>query len=156
MTVVALVVSGAACSSGSGFQRGPAPTEPVTTALTSPPGKTALQAHLSGRSVVPGPGAASGTGTATITLDRAANQVCYKLTVASIDPALAAAIFTGPAGAIGPSMIGLDPPESGKSDGCVPVEEGIVESIASHPNGFYISISNVQFPGGALRGQLST
>jgi hypothetical protein len=154
--VVTLLLWGAACSSGASPARGPQPTEPVTTTTVARPGKVVLQARLSGRAVVPGPGAASGSGTAKLTLDAGASEVCFELTVRSIDPASDAAVFTGPAGAIGPSTVALDPPAGGSSEGCVHVDPGIIQSITDHPNGFYISVRNVQFPGGALRAQLST
>lgn len=164
-----LIGAAAGCSSNSSDSsetRGPAPTEPTPTTTarpgtgangipTFPPHKTVLTARLSGRSVVPGPGALSGSGTATITLDPTAGQVCYQLTVASIDPPSSADIFTGPAGAIGPATVHLETPADGKAEGCVTAEQGIIESIRSNPAGFYVSVVNVQFPGGALRGQLS-
>ncbi len=115
-----------------------------------------LKARLSGRSVVPGPGAISGSGSATLTVDLVAGQVCYQLTATNTDPALGAAVYTGPAGAIGPKTIELEPPAKGKSDSCAPVDRGLLESIVANPSGFYIRVDNIQFPGGALRGQLAT
>lgn len=118
--------------------------------------KSTLSTRLTGRAVVPGPGAQSGSGTATIKLDPSAGQVCFDLSVKFVDPSDSAAIFTAPAGAIGPSTVSLTPPDKdGNSSGCVQAPEGIVESMVVNPPGFYVQITNVQFPGGALRGQLA-
>jgi hypothetical protein len=152
--VVAVLAWAGACSNDSAPARGPAPTEPATTAQPVAPHQTVLKAPLSGKSVVPGPGAISGSGTAMLTVDPVAGKVCYELTVNNIDPALAADVYTGPKGAIGPKTIQLDPPAQGKSSGCAPVDPGILESIVANPSGFYVRVDNVQFPGGALRGQL--
>ncbi|HEX8769467.1 MAG TPA: CHRD domain-containing protein [Acidimicrobiales bacterium] len=154
LAVIAMLCA-AACSSDSPAARGPAPTEPATTPPPVVPHQTALKAWLSGKSVVPGPGAISGSGTALLSLDPVAGKVCYELSVRNVDPALAAAVFTGPAGAIGPATIALEPPaDDNKSSGCVAVEPGIIESIVANPSGFYVRVDNIQFPGGALRGQL--
>lgn len=132
------------------------PTEPTTAPPPTQPGVTALKARLSGKSVVPGPGALSGSGTATLSLNVAAARVCYELTVRNVDPVTAASVFTGPAGALGPATIPLEPPEDDNtSSGCVDVPKGILESIIANPAGFYVSVSNVQFPEGALRAQLA-
>lgn len=152
--VVSIALGGAACSSDSAPPRGPAPTQPATTGPSAAPRQAVLKARLSGRSVVPGPGAISGSGSATFSIDLVAGQVCYQLTATNTDPAQAAAVYTGPAGAIGPKIIELEPPAQGKSDSCAPVERGLLESIVANPSGFYIRVDNVQFPGGALRGQL--
>ncbi len=158
---VAVLLAGGACSGASEPARGPAPTEPTTSRPPARPRQTIVTARLSGRSVVPGPGALSGSGRAMLTFDPVTNQVCYQLTVANIDPATEAAVHTGPAGAIGPVMIALEPPApgtspaQGKSDGCVPIDPGLAESVVANPSGFYVSVTNIQFPGGALRGQLA-
>jgi hypothetical protein len=157
VAALAIVVFGAgACSEASDPVRGPAPTEPTTSPPPTKPGVTALIARLSGKSVVPGPGALSGSGTATLSLDPAAEKVCYELTVRNVDPVTSATVFTGPAGALGPVTIPLEPPgDDNKSSGCAEAARGIVESIIANPAGFYVSVDNVQFPGGALRAQLA-
>lgn len=156
-SALAIVGLGAgACSETTGPVRGPAPTEPTTTPRPTPPGITALKAHLSGKSVVPGPGALSGSGTANLSLDPAGAKICYEVTVRNVDPVTAANVYTGPAGALGPSTIPLEAPgDDRKSSGCVDAERGTIESIIANPPGFYVSVANVQFPGGALRGQLA-
>lgn len=157
-----LAVAVAGCSgSGDGGSRPrtvPPPSPTATSAVTSTTAlrKVTVKARLTGRAVVPGPGAQSGSGSATVTLDAADSQVCFDLSVAFIDPAQTADLFTAPLGAVGPSTVALTPPdEDGKSSGCATTPQGIVESIALNPAGFYIQITNVQFPGGALRGQLA-
>jgi hypothetical protein len=82
--------------------------------------------------------------------------VCFSLAVTGITPATAAHIHVAPAGVPGPVVVTLAPPTSGSSSGCVSgVDADLIKAIRQHPELYYVNVHNVEFPGGALRGQLS-
>lgn len=115
---------------------------------------TVLTATLNGANESPGPGDTDGTGTATISLNPAAGEVCYTISVANIAAATAAHIHTGAAGVAGPVLVGLAPPASGTISGCTSASPATVQGIAANPGGFYVNVHNAEFPNGAVRGQL--
>ncbi len=114
-----------------------------------------LTATLTGAAEVPGPGDADGTGRATITLNPGKGQVCYKLAVSNIGTATAAHIHTGTADVAGPVLVGLRAPRRGSSKGCVNLDKEKVKEIIQNPANYYVNVHNTEFPGGAVRGQLS-
>ncbi len=119
-------------------------------------GDTMLPAALSGPEEVPSPGDPDGNGTAMITL-RADNQVCWELRVSNITlPAAAAHIHEAPRGVAGPVVIPLSAPDAnGMASGCANPEAGLVDRIKQNPGAFYVNVHTPDFPGGAVRGQLS-
>ncbi len=114
-----------------------------------------LTATLTGAAEVPGPGDADGTGTAKITPNPGQGQVCFELTVSNIGTATAAHIHTGTADVAGPVLVGLAAPGSGSSKGCVDLDKEKVKEIIQNPANYYVNVHNTEFPGGAVRGQLS-
>ena len=101
-----------------------------------------------------GPG--NGDGTAMVTVDPDANTVCYDVTVMLTPPATAAHIHRGEAGANGPIVVPFESPASGNSSGCVQgVDPALISDILTNPAGFYVNVHNPDFPGGAIRGQLT-
>ncbi len=115
-----------------------------------------LTATLTGAAEVPGPGDPDGSGTATVTLNQGQGEVCFEITVSGIDPAFAAHIHVGAAGVAGPIVVGLAPPTTGFSTGCVAgVDPGLIQAIRQTPSDYYVNVHNAPFPPGALRGQLS-
>jgi hypothetical protein len=62
------------------------------------------------------------------------------------------------AGRNGPIVVTLTPPEQGNpgnSSGCVAnFDPNLLNAITQNPGAFYVSIHTIQFPDGALRGQL--
>lgn len=111
---------------------------------------------LTGAAEVPGPGDPDGSGTASITLNPGQGEVCFELTVSDIAAATAAHIHVGPVGVAGPVVVGLAPPTSGSSSGCVSgVDRDLIKNILQHPEEYYVNVHNAEFPPGALRGQLS-
>lgn len=110
---------------------------------------------LSGAEEVP-PADPDGSGTATITLNHGQGQVCWELTASNIAPASAAHIHVAPAGVNGPVVVPLSPPTSGSSSGCVDgVDQDLIKAIIQNPEAYYVNVHNAEFPGGAIRGQLS-
>lgn len=114
-----------------------------------------LSTTMDGAQEVPGPGDPDGTGSATITLNHGQAEVCFQLTVSNIAPATAAHIHVAPLGDPGPVVVGLTPPTSGSSSGCVSADPELVKAILQNPDAYYVNVHNAEFPAGAVRGQLS-
>jgi hypothetical protein len=117
-----------------------------------------LAAGMTGAAERPSPADPNGSGTAAflILLDKA--QVCFTLTAQNIRlPAVAAHIHRGGADQAGPVVVPLKPPDaSGTSRGCQSADAGLLKEIAQTPGAFYANVHTTQFPGGAIRGQLSS
>ena len=98
-----------------------------------------------------------GSGTAMLELNPGAGQVCFELTVTNITlPATGAHIHAAPAGVNGPIVVPLTAPDaSGSSSGCVSADRDLIKAIIQNPENYYVNVHNVDFPGGAIRGQLS-
>ena len=125
------------------------------TSIAAASGRT-FTTTLTGAAEVP-PGDPDGTGTATITLMPGAGQVCWEIQVSGITlPATASHIHEAPAGVAGPVVIPLSAPDAnGFSSGCASVAREQILEIMRDPEGYYVNVHNVDYPSGALRGQLS-
>lgn len=110
---------------------------------------------LTGAEEAPGPGDPDGTGEVVMTLNHGQGEICFQLTVQNIAPATAAHIHRAPFGVAGPVVVGLAPPTSGFSSGCVSVDRDLIKEIIQNPEDFYVNVHNTAFPAGAVRGQLS-
>lgn len=124
-----LLISGAALAADGGARR-------VTT--------------LSGAEEVP-PADADGSGFARITLNYGQSQVCWEVTYAGIAAPVAAHIHSAPAGVNGPVVVPLSP----INFGCTTVDQELIKNIIQNPELYYVNVHNTDFPGGAIRGQLS-
>lgn len=110
---------------------------------------------LSGAEEVP-PADPDGSGFASITLNVGQTTVCWELSVSDIAPATASHIHFAPAGVNGPIVVPLTPPTSGTSSGCREnVDPNLVQAIIDFPERYYVNVHNAEYPGGAVRGQLS-
>jgi hypothetical protein len=109
---------------------------------------------LAGAAEVPGPGDPDGSGSAVLTFNPGQQQVCFELTASGIEPATAAHIHEAPAGVAGPVVVGLQPPTSGSSIGCVQADRDLIADIIKNPEEYYVNVHNAPFPAGAVRGQL--
>ena len=110
---------------------------------------------MTGAEEAPVPGDPDGSGTAWFWVNPGRGEVCYVLEVEDIEPAAAAHIHIGPAGAPGPVVIPLDAPTSGTSSGCAEADRSLLIDILKNPSAYYVNVHNAPFPGGAVRGQLS-
>ncbi len=120
--------------------------------IAAPASAQTLSAHLGGA----GSPDADGAGHATIKIDAAKNQICTDLMVEKIAPATMAHIHKAPADASGPVAVPLAKPDAaGKSSACATVGAEVVKDILANPAGYYVNVHNAEFPGGAVRGQLS-
>jgi hypothetical protein len=127
----------------------------LTAVAVAADGGRPLATTMTGAAEVPGPGDPDGSGTASITLNPGQGQVCFELTVSAIATATAAHIHVGPAGVAGPVVVGLAPPTSGTSSGCVSADPELIKAIIQNPEEYYVNVHNADFPAGAVRGQLS-
>lgn len=116
-----------------------------------------LKAKLTGRAEAPGPGDLDGKGNAKIVLKMENHLVCWEIKVKNITlPARAAHIHFGAKGVPGPVVVTLSPPDArGKSSGCTTVDHELHMNLHMHPEQYYVNVHNADFPGGAVRGQLS-
>lgn len=118
-------------------------------------GPTSLSATLSGAAEAPDPGDPDGSGTATITVDEGKSEVCWEIMVQGIEPTTASHIHRALAGVAGPVVVSLSAPSSGSSSGCTGVNQELAMELINTPAEFYVNVHNEDFPGGAVRGQLS-
>ena len=105
---------------------------------------------LSGANEVGG-GDPDGTGVARV--DFVGDQVCFDIQVTGVDDVILAHIHVGAAGTNGPVVIDFMFPENG-FDGCVTADRNLMRAIRRNPAGYYVNVHSVEFPGGAVRGQL--
>jgi len=119
-------------------------------------GGVTFTAALLGENEVP-PADPDGSGTAVVTLNSGQGVVCFEISVSNIAlPATGAHIHQGEAGVNGPIVVTLTPPdESGTSSGCVEADRGLLKDIRKNPAGYYVNVHTTEFPGGAIRDQLS-
>jgi CHRD domain len=127
---------------------------------------TTRVADLTGKAEAPGPGDPNGTGSAVITLDVPRKRVCFDLTWRRIEAPTRAHIHEAPRGEPGPIVVSLFENVSGADFiplpdtinrvlGCAnDVGRALIRRINGNPDQFYVNIHNVDFPAGAIRGQL--
>lgn len=133
----------------------------LLTLLIAVPGSAQTYgALMTGLEEVPLRGVAEGFGSATITIN-ANNSITANITVSRIGATITAAhIHTGAAGVAGPVLVGLITSTNTFQNGVlnstildVPVE--FLNLIRANPSGFYVNVHTLDFPGGAVRGQLN-
>jgi len=110
-----------------------------------------------------------GTGSAIIFgIDHDPTTLCYvikteRIQLAPADAGMAAHIHEGVRDTNGPVVVILDGPEDGTAADCITEgeegkfrtnEPGIVQRILHNPENFYINVHNLEFPAGAIRGNL--
>ena len=127
---------------------------------------TTRVASLTGAQEEPGPGDANGTGDAVIRLDLPRKRVCFDLSWRRIQAPTRAHIHEGPRGVAGPIVVSLFENTSGpdfiplpdtinRVVGCAQnVGKTLIRRISGNPSEFYVNVHNVDFPAGAIRGQL--
>lgn len=128
-----------------------APTGKETKA-PRPLGGIKLSAALTGPVETP-KGDPDGTGQFTARLNPGHSQLCYTLTSAMIAAPTAAHIHVGKAGEAGPPVLPLQ--AQATTETCVAIGKDLVDKILADPAGYYVNVHNAEFPGGAVRGQLT-
>lgn len=101
-----------------------------------------------------GGGDPDGFGVARLDFDRGARELCFQVDVFNVDDVTLIHIHDGDVGVNGPIVIDFDFPSNG-FEGCVPVDRAVLREILRNPAGFYVNVHSVEFPGGAVRGQLA-
>ena len=115
-----------------------------------------LSAHLTGAAEKPNPGDADGAGHATFRVNVGQNQICYELSVEKIAAATMAHIHKAGPDAAGPVAVPLAKPGAdGKAKACATADAAVVKDILQNPGAYYVNVHNAEFPGGAVRGQIS-
>ena len=113
-----------------------------------------LTAHLSGVNEVGG-GDPDGLGHAMITLNQGQSRVCFTIEVTDISPTITGAhIHASPAGANGAVVVNFNAAVNGLT-GCVTADPALIKAIRQHPSDYYVNVHTNEYPGGAVRGQLS-
>lgn len=97
-----------------------------------------------------GGGDPDGAGTATLMIDDVANSISWNIVVSNITlPPTGAHIHNAAAGVNGPVKIDF----SGQLTGSGLVDPDLA-SLLANPTQWYVNVHNIDFPGGAIRGQL--
>ena len=129
----------------------------LTLALAGPAlaGGRPFATSLSGAEEFPGPGDPDGSGTAWLTINPGLGEICYRIDVEGITPAILAHIHVGDAGEAGPPVVDLMPPTDGSISACATdVDRDLALAIMRDPTHYYVNVHTVEHPAGALRGQL--
>ena len=101
-----------------------------------------------------GVGAPDGGGAFRVEINSDTGDFCYTLYGEKIAASTMAHVHTGAAGVNGAPVITMDVTGKG-SDMCIAVEPDKLKPIIANPAGFYVNIHTADFPGGAVRGQLT-
>jgi hypothetical protein len=115
---------------------------------------------LTGAAEVP-PADPDASGSASIILNQGLGTVCFDLSWENVDGTVFAAhIHLAPAGVNGPIVVPLFTGSFAGTDsvsGCVEdVDRDLIKAIRQDPSAYYVNVhSTPDFPGGAIRGQLS-
>jgi hypothetical protein len=134
----------------------PAAAADAAAAPAAPAGPT-FSATMTGANEVDNSGAGSkgdlkGNASFTARVDK--GQLCYKLSWKGVDDPTMAHIHKGVAGSNGPVYIGLSDFDNG-GEHCEDLDKERLDALTAHPEDYYVNIHNGDFPGGALRGQLT-
>ena len=120
-------------------------------------GASALTAVLTGAQQVGTPGDPDGFGTAAVEIV-SPTTICFGLVVSKIDKPVEFHIHKGAKGTNGDVVIPFIPPNGGNpgtGSGCTSgVSTVLLNQIKRNPTGFYVNVHTVNFPEGAIRGQL--
>ena len=119
--------------------------------------KMSGEKELDATTLAPGAGDPDGRGRAKVWATDA-DTLCFKLHWNKIGDPSAAHIHTGTSTENGAILVGLymgDPLSGHNLTGCVDTTAENVTNIFANPSGFYVNVHNSEFPGGAIRGQLS-
>ena len=121
---------------------------------------TELQAKLKGKNEVPGPGSPKGKADIHVFVKPTQKKVCFNFDVSKLDPITAGHIHKGDSETAGPIKVTLFEDETGLAgtgayEGCVKnVKAKLLKKIAAAPEKFYVNLHTLDYPDGAIRGQL--
>jgi hypothetical protein len=129
----------------------------VFVAATATAQVASFRAVLTGANETPAAADPDGLGNGFFTRDGAAGTVTFNLCFFNINAPTAAHIHRGGSNFTGGIIIPFNAPfVNGCSTGTVTgVATSLISEIIANPAGFYANIHNADFPGGAIRGQLT-
>jgi hypothetical protein len=129
----------------------------VRAQLSLPSSARLFTAEMAGAKERPNPADPNGTGMGGFLIFPSKSTVCFTLSVRNISlPTIGAHIHRGSADVAGPVVIPLKAPDAtGTSSGCVPGDSAVIAELLQNPINFYSNVHTRQFPGGAVRAQLS-
>ncbi len=110
---------------------------------------------LTPEAVVPGPGDPAAAGSFAWKTGR--DGFCFQISVAQLDSFIQQiTLHRGAAGTNGTQVLRLSPSPIGIHQllGCIAADRALLREISGSPENFYIVVTTVSFPGGAIRGQL--
>ena len=119
--------------------------------------------YLDWHAVVPaGSGDPNIFGDGTVSINAGQSQICYNLRVfvypgdCSNWPPTSTGIYQGTAGSNGPLVVDLRPDFSSGPNvsGCVGTSTTLAHSIQRNPSRYYILVTSINHPDGAVRAQL--
>ena len=126
------------------FAQAPPPPQPPTYVL--------LIARLTGAAEVPGPGDPDGHGVVAVVVFSQQQRICAQGLVFNIGQPTGVHIHQGAAGNAGPVVVDFAQLRQGCIDNVAPA---LIQTISANPAGYYVNVHTVEFPNGAVRGQLS-
>lgn len=134
-------------------------TAAAATAVPSSAATQRFYATLTGAQEVPSKGDADGSASVTLTIS-GDKGICYVIRPRRLETPQAAHIHTGRKGKAGGVLVGLftkaRKPVDGRIAGCARITDAQVEQLAARPSGFYVNVHTKKYPGGSVRGQLTT
>ena len=101
------------------------------------------------------PPASTGSGFAHLTLNEGQDEICFDISVSDIGTITAAHIHLAPAGVNGPVVVSFSPAVNGLTNCVNNISPGLMKDIRQNPENYYVNVHTTEFPGGAIRGQLS-
>jgi hypothetical protein len=119
--------------------------------------------YLDWHNVVPaGSGDPNMFGDGTVSVNAGKSQICYSLRVfvypsdGSNWPPASTGIYEAPAGSNGPLVVDLQADFSSgpNATGCIGVSSTIAHNIQRNPSGYYLLVTSIKHPEGAVRAQL--
>ena len=119
--------------------------------------------YLDWRAVVPaGSGDPNMFGDGTLSVNAGQARICYNLRVfvypgdGSNWPPSSTGIYQASAGSNGPLVVDLRPDFSSgpTASGCVGISSTLAQSIQKNPSRYYILVTSIKHPAGAVRAQL--
>lgn len=121
--------------------------------------------YLDDHQVVPaGSGDPNMFGEATIEVNAGRGRLCYWMRVFIYPagdnwPPTSAGIYNAPVRQNGPRVVDLDPSWGSRSDnevsGCIAIDKDLAHAIQRRPGQYYLLLTDVDYPEGATRAQLS-
>jgi hypothetical protein len=96
----------------------------------------------------------NGFGNSDFRLTLGSRKLCYLVETDDIAEPTAIHIHRGAYGTTGPIVLTLKPRHDGESRGCASMPQDMIAEFKVQPADFYVDIHNVEYPEGALRGQL--